>query len=157
MFCESLYLYRRKHMGFVYTEVTLKNAGDSIRFGNNSEPEIRKKTVQALVDTGCFTLVISEELRRELGLELREERRVTLVNRTTEMCKYTEAVEIHWKNRSAVMRALVLPGAENVLLGALPLEEMDLIVDTVRQELTGAHGDEWAGFVMRLEPNSAKA
>jgi hypothetical protein len=37
---------------------------------------------------------------------------------------------------------LPVPGAEEVLLGAIPLEDLDLIVDPVRQELTGAHGEE---------------
>jgi hypothetical protein len=32
-------------------------------------------------------------------------------------------------------------GEEDVLLGALPLEGMDLIVDPLKQEVAGAHGD----------------
>jgi hypothetical protein len=42
----------------------------------------------------------------------------------------------------------VLPGAEEVLLGAIPLEDMDLIVNPARQELTGAHGDEVVCLIM---------
>jgi hypothetical protein len=37
---------------------------------------------------------------------------------------------------------LVVSGDGKILLGAIPLEDMDLMVDPVRQELTGAHGDE---------------
>jgi hypothetical protein len=54
----------------------------------------------------------------------------------------TEPVHIRWKDRDTACRALVLPGAGDVLLGAIPLEDMDLIVNPSRQELTGAHGEE---------------
>jgi hypothetical protein len=50
-------------------------------------------------------------------------------------------VEINWKDRRASLEALVLPDASEVLLGALPLEALDLLVDSVRQEVCGAHGD----------------
>ena len=41
-----------------------------------------------------------------------------------------------------ICEPLVIPGDGKVLFGAIPLEDMDLIVDPVRQVLTGAHGDE---------------
>jgi hypothetical protein len=50
-------------------------------------------------------------------------------------------VEIHWNNRSTDCQALVVPGAERNLLGAIPIEGMDLLVDPVHQRLEGAHGD----------------
>ena len=37
---------------------------------------------------------------------------------------------------------MVIPGAERILLGAIPLEGMDLMVNPVSQELAGVHGDE---------------
>jgi hypothetical protein len=54
----------------------------------------------------------------------------------------TEALEIHWENRSVVMSALVVEDASEFLLGVIPLEGMDLMVDTVNQRLIGAHGDQ---------------
>ena len=131
-------------MGYVYAEITLKNAGDttSVRRGFIKEPEIRQTTVQAMVDTGAGTLVINEEVRRQLGLEVLGEHRVSLANKTREICKFTEPVEVHWKNRYTAITPLVLPDMDEVLLGAIPLEDLDLIVDTARCELTGAHGDE---------------
>ena len=131
-------------MGLLYEEITLKNSTDvgNVRRGIMREEDVRQTTVKALVDTGCFTLVISEAIRQELGLELLEgERTVTLANETTEKCNFTEPVSIHWKDRHSVAQALVLPGADDVFLGAIPLEDMDLIVDPARQVLAGAHGD----------------
>jgi len=130
-------------MGLVYTDITLKNAYDvgAYRRGGRKEPEIRQTTVRAMVDTGCFTLIITEAVRQELGLDVIEEYDVTLANETTETCKKTEPVEVHWKNRHDVVRPMVLPSAKEVLLGAIPLEGMDLIVDPARQTVIGAHGE----------------
>jgi len=130
-------------MGLVYTDITLKNAYDvgAYRRGGRKELEIRQTTVRAMVDTGCFTLIITEAVRQELGLDVIEEYDVTLANETTETCKKTEPVEVHWKNRHDVVRPMVLPSAKEVLLGAIPLEGMDLIVDPARQTVIGAHGE----------------
>jgi hypothetical protein len=43
---------------------------------------------------------------------------------------------------------LVLPGVQHVLLGALPLEDMDLVIHPKSQELVGAHGDEIISLIM---------
>ena len=130
-------------MGLVYTDITLKNATDvgNVRRGIMKETDIHQTMVRAMVDTGCFTLVIPEAVRQELGLDVVEEYDVTLANETTETCKVAEPVEVHWKNRHDVVRAIVLPSAKEVLLGAIPLEGMDLIVDPARQTVMGAHGE----------------
>ena len=51
-------------------------------------------------------------------------------------------LEVIWKNRRVVCDALVLPGADDIFLGAIPLEAMDLIVSPNKQEVVGAHGDQ---------------
>jgi len=104
--------------------------------------EIRQTMVEAMVDTGTGTLVINEELRQRLGLEVKGERRAVLANDAKEMVKIAGPVEIHWKERTTTCQPLVVSDCGEVLLGAIPLEDMDLMVDPVRQVLTGAHGDE---------------
>ena len=130
-------------MGTVFAEITLKNAFDEGKFreGLISEQEVRSVTVTALVDTGAMSMVITEELRQKLGLIIIKEKIVQIANGQRVSCGVTEAVEIHWKNRSSTLSAVVIPGAEIVLLGAIPLEDMDLIVEPVNRELVGAHGD----------------
>jgi clan AA aspartic protease len=134
----------RDNMGTVYADIVLKNAGDvsGVKRGYIKEPEIRETTVQALVDTGTGTLVITEAVREKLGLVVEGLRRATLANDQKEICRVTEPVEIHWKDRSSACRALVVPGDGEILLGAIPLEDMDLIVNPLKRELIGAHGDE---------------
>ena len=137
-------------MGTVFAEITIKNVNDE---GKASEgiirPEaIRAVTVQALVDTGAMTLVINEELRNELGLGLGEERTATVANGQVIKCHRADPVNICWKDRSCVIRPLVVPGAAKVLFGVIPLEDMDLMVNPVSLELVGVHGDEWQTMIM---------
>jgi len=131
-------------MGFVYENITLKNAFDAgnCRRGSIKDGEVRQIKILAMVNTGAETLIINEEIQKELGLDVEGERPVALANASAQMCKITEPVMIYWKERSAVTRAVVLPGLEEVLLGAIPLEEMDVMVDPKRLQLVGVHGDQ---------------
>ena len=137
-------------MGIVYTDITLKNQKDVLKaeIGYIGEGEIRQATVEAIVDTGAMSLVINEELREQLGLEVVREREVTLANNKKEIVKETGPIEVHWKNRSMYCSSLVASDSGKTLMGVVPLEMMDLMVDPVRLELVGAHGDEIVHYLL---------
>ena len=125
-------------------EITLENRtdrGDANR-GYINESQIRTLKVEAMPDTGAWTLVINEEVRQKLGLTIEGESRATLADGKTLKYPITEPVTIQWKNRSTTLPTVVVADAKKILLGALPLEAMDLIVDPMRQTLAGANGDE---------------
>jgi predicted aspartyl protease len=86
-------------------------------------------------------LVINEETREKLGLKVEETNETTVAGGGTVPSQVTEPVRIYWKNRRTTCEAVVLPGEEGVLLGALALEGMDLTVNPLMQEVVGAHGD----------------
>ena len=136
-------------MGNVFAEITLKNNGDvtNVQRGIISDKDVRTLTITALVDTGAMTLVINEDTSKKLGLTIVGTRTVYLAGGKEAFCKITEPVQIHWRERDAVCNAWVLPGEDEPLLGVTPLEYMDLIVDPVRNELTGAHGDRVMGRI----------
>ena len=137
-------------MGLVYEEITLKNVYDveMCDHGLIKKSEVRQITVQALVDTGASTLVINEEIRKKLGLGIKGKRYATLANSKKDVCKITDGVEIIWKDRSTIVSPLVVSENGTVLLGAIPLEGMDLIVDPSKQTLIGAHGKEIRFHIM---------
>ena len=93
-------------------------------------------------DTEAWTLVINEDIRQKLGLAIEETSESTLADGKTDGYAVTEGVKIQWKDRSTVLPAVVVPNAHDILLGALPLEAMDLMVDPVRAQLVGVHGDQ---------------
>jgi clan AA aspartic protease len=131
-----------KMMGQVIEEITLVNDRDVGLVNAGVRSDVRQVTVEAIVDTGASTLVINEDTRQRLGVEVIENKRVHLANGGTAECGVTEPVYIHWKSRQTACPAVVIPDAKQTLLGAIPLEGMDLMVDPVRQHLVGAHGDE---------------
>ena len=131
-------------MGTFFEEITLENVIDRglASRGFIEKDKIRTLTVQAMPDTGAWTLVINEDIREKLGLTIRGETLSSLANGETFSYPVTEAVKIQWKDRNIELPALVVADAKEVLLGALPLEGMDLIVDSVHKRLAGAHGDQ---------------
>ena len=132
-------------MGNVFAKITLKNNRDLYNAidGIISENDVRTLTIDALVDTGAITLVINEEMCEKLGLSIEGSRTANLAGGARMECKITEPVQICWKDRQASCNALVFPNG-NALLGVIPLEFMDIMVDPVRRELVGAHGDQVA-------------
>ena len=131
-------------MGMVYTEITLKNVMDEgkAHTGLIKAEDIRTATVTAVVDTGSMNLVITEALRQQLGLSVKEQKTARIANGQRVTCQMTEAVEVQWRNRNTILSAMVIPGAEAVLLGAIALEGMDLMVNPSTREVVGIHGDE---------------
>jgi len=129
-------------MSLVKTEITLRNLYDKIKAeeGIIKKTDVREMTVKALVDTGAWTLVINEAIREQLGLEKAGIEEATLADGSKTEYDMAGPLEVWWKDRRVLLDALVLPDADEILLGAIPLEAMDLTVNP-RRELVGAHGD----------------
>ncbi len=104
-------------MGLVFANLELKNP---------RQPDLAVVSAKALVDTGAVHLCIPEHVRIQLNLEEMDKKEVTLADGTQYLVSYVGPVEIHFKNRIGFVGALVL--GDQVLLGAIPMEDMDLVV-----------------------------
>jgi clan AA aspartic protease len=104
-------------MGLVRTEITLSNP---------SKQKLAPLTVTALVDTGAVHLCVPEHVALQLGLSELEQREVTLADGKRKVCSYCGPVQIEFSGRRCFTGALVL--GDEVLLGAIALEDMDLVV-----------------------------
>jgi clan AA aspartic protease len=104
-------------MGLVNAELILKNPRDS---------KIHAVNVTALVDTGAVHLCIPEHIRIQLKLEEISKKDATLADGKEVLVPYVGPIEIHFKDRVGFTGALVL--GDQVLLGAIPMEDMDLVV-----------------------------
>ncbi len=110
-------------MGVIYTEIELRNP---------RLPELGSIKVNALVDTGSVHLCIPEHVRIQLKLdETDEKKEVTLANGYRSLVPYVGPIEIHFKNRIGYTGALVI--GDQALLGAIPMEDMDLVINPKRQ------------------------
>jgi clan AA aspartic protease len=89
-------------------------------------PEKGPVEVEALADTGSVFLVIPEHIRLQLALEEHDQKEVTLADGSRKMIPYVGPIETRFKNRTAFVGAIVM--GDEVLLGAIPMEDMDLVV-----------------------------
>jgi clan AA aspartic protease len=130
-------------MSVIRTEITIKNYGDVMvaERGYITDAQVHTLTVKALADTGAWTLVINEDTCQKLGLKLKGPEPGVLADGSTIVYQITDGAEVHWKDRQTICPALVVPGADEILFGALPMEGMDLIVHPRKEEVVGAHGD----------------
>ncbi len=124
-------------MGLIYAEIELINAEDIGLARKNyiDQDEIKKLRIDMLVDTGAYNLCINEEIQAQLQLPFIEKRSAyTADNRLIEM-DVVGPVIVKFKNRTTSCLAMVLPGNSEPLLGAIPLEDMDVLIHPLRQEL----------------------
>jgi clan AA aspartic protease len=124
-------------MGLVYAEIELTSVDDLVlhRRGFLAEDKVKRMKVDALVDTGAYMLVINEHVRQQLDLPLIEEQVFRLADDSEKRGEVVGPVEVRFENRSTTVRAVVLPGTAEVLLGSIPLEDMDVVVDPKQQRL----------------------
>jgi clan AA aspartic protease len=128
-------------MGTFYEEISLTNGKDDVRVKCGLLNKVRTLILKAMPDTGAWTLIINEDVRQKLGLDIVGTVESSMADGTTALHDLTEPVVIRWKDRRTSQEAVVMPDASDILLGALPLEGMDLYVDPVNRRLAGVHGD----------------
>jgi clan AA aspartic protease len=105
-----------------------------IELANPRNPSLLPLAVSALVDTGAMTLCIPEHVAVQLELPEIEKREVTTADERSHVVPYVGPVQIRFQNRTCFTGALVI--GESVLLGAVPMEDMDLVVSPSRQTIT---------------------
>jgi len=124
-------------MGLVYAELLLISSDDLALYhhGFLTEEQIKSIQVEALVDSGAYQMVINEHIKQQLELRVIEERLVKLADDSERRVEVVGPIEIRFKNRRTVADALVLPGATEVLLGSVPMEDLDVVIDPKRETL----------------------
>lgn len=112
-------------MGRIFAEIVLSHP---------SNQEILPITARALVDTGALFLCIPEHIALQLHLTEFEKREVTIADGSKKLVPYVGPIKITYQNRMCLTGALVL--GNMVLLGAIPIEDMDLIIHPSQLKLT---------------------
>jgi predicted aspartyl protease len=133
-------------MGRVLTEATIYNLHDLVeaKFGKMPPEQIRKVVVtDALVDTGATTLALPKSLLDQLGLTKQYEKRARTAAGVQTISVY-ESARIDIMGRLATVDPIEVPEGNPVLIGQIPLEMMDWVVDLQGRKLIGnpAHGGE---------------
>ena len=98
---------------------------------NPSRPDLHPIEVSALADTGAVHLCIPEHLAIQLQVEALEQREVVLADGRRRTVPYVGPIEVRFQNRRCFTGAMVLGDVmlgDEVLLGAIPMEDMDLVL-----------------------------
>jgi predicted aspartyl protease len=133
-------------MGRVLTEAKIENTEDlwAAKRGLLSDDQIRRVQVDnALVDTGATLLSLPSSLIRQLGLDKTGSKRV-MSSTGDGVADLYSAVRLTIQGRSCTMDVMEVPDGVPVLIGQIPLEHLDFVVDLRNQVLIGnpAHGGE---------------
>ena len=125
-------------MGLTYAEIELINGIDKglVRQHRLDQDEVRKIGVYALVDSGAYTMAINENIQEVLQLPVVGKERQFLANGQVVEYDIVGPLEVRFEDYATRCDAVVLPGGAEPLLGAIPMEAMNLIIDPKRQELT---------------------
>ena len=105
-----------------------------ISLANSTRPELAPVSVLALADSGAVHLCIPEHLAIQLQLAELERREVVLADGHRRCVAYVGPVEVRFANRRCFTGAMVL--GDEVLLGAIPMEDMDLVLQPQLQQLS---------------------
>ena len=124
-------------MGMVYADIELINEDDRALARRHviGEEEVRRVKLNMLVDSGAYMMAINETIQSQLELPLVDKRKVQVADGRIVEYDVVGPIFIKFANRTAACNAFVLPGDSEPLLGAIPMEEMDVLIHPRRQEL----------------------
>lgn len=124
-------------MGLVYADIEILNGGDleMVRRNFMDPEEVKRLHINILVDTGSYMVCINESIQEQLQLPVVDTKKAQTADNRIIDCPVVDQVQIKFKNRAWSGRAMVLPGESEPLLGAIPLEEMDVLIHPLRNEL----------------------
>jgi clan AA aspartic protease len=124
-------------MGITYAEVELVSVEDLflLRRARISEAEVKRFKVLALVDSGASMMAVTESIGKLLDLPKIDEMQAELADGSVIQLDVVGPVEVRFQNRRTIVNAMVLPDNSDVLLGAIPMQGMDVLVDPKREQL----------------------
>ena len=112
-------------MGHIFADIQLSNP---------RKPELHTIPVHALADTGALMLCLPEHLAIQLELETESTREVTVADGRSMKVPYVGPIKVSFENRMCYVGALVM--GDEVLLGAVPMEDMDLVRSPSQHKIT---------------------
>jgi len=117
-------------MGLIYADLELVSAEDVAlaRRGYIKHEDIKRQNITALVDSGAYMMCINEHIKSQLDLPVIDRMEAELADGSIQNMDVVGPLIINFKNRTTSCNAAVLPGESEVLLGAIPMEDMDVVL-----------------------------
>ena len=124
-------------MGLVYADIKLTNESDLLLVRRNiiDQDGVKQLDLRMLVATGAYMLSINENIQAILQLPFVQKRRAQNADGRVVEFDVVGPVRVEFKDRMSMCMAMILPGDSEPLLGAVPMEEMDVVVLPLEQKL----------------------
>ncbi len=124
-------------MRLIYADLELVSADDTAlaRRGFMKKEDLRKENVRALVDTGAYMMCINEHIQTQLDLPFVRNTEAELADGQIQSVKVVGPVIVNFANRTTSCNAIVMPGKAEVLLGSIPMEELDVVLNPLKQTI----------------------
>ena len=136
-------------MGQVHVRVVLTNHREAVmaRLGQLDASRVHRYETEALIDTGAVRSTIPAAVAERLGLFRLRKTEAKYADGRVEEVDMTEAVTVEILGRETEMNPMIL--GEQILLGVMVLEGLDLMVDCNRNRLVPYQGT-WDQPVFRI-------
>jgi clan AA aspartic protease len=124
-------------MGIVQVQIKITNVDDMALWRKDyiKKEDIRSITVTAIADSGAYMMAINQTVKEQLGLSVVDKQKAQLADSSVLELEVVGPIEIRFANRRTVCEAIVLPGDSEILLGAIPMEAMDVLIHPKDQQL----------------------
>jgi|SRR5579875_1532127 len=124
-------------MGKINVEIALANNRDVQMFegGSLAAEKVRRAWIRGLVDTGASHLVLPANVVKQLGLPEIRTSTVRYADQRKKCRRIVDQVQVELLGRRGTFKAVVEPERTDALLGAIVLEDLDLVPDCRTQTL----------------------
>ncbi|MFI5456757.1 MAG: clan AA aspartic protease [Isosphaerales bacterium] len=126
-----------KRVGRVSVELEVANYGDLTLMDRGLLPpdQVRRETIQGVVDSGATKLVLPQAVVKRLGLPLGNKIFVRYADGRQALREGAEGVYVQLLGRHGTFTAIAEPRRKTALVGAIVLEDLDLLVDCAAQQV----------------------
>jgi predicted aspartyl protease len=124
-------------LGRFSVDIEIANYEDLIlaRRGLMPADQVRRETIRGLVDSGATKLVLPQAVVKRLGLPLGNPVKVRYADGRRATRREIKGVFVQLLGRDGTFTAICEPKRETALIGAIVLEDLDLLVDCVAQQV----------------------
>ena len=123
-------------MGKVVEKIRVANWGDIERIASGDRKgSPRSVETEALVDTGAGLFYLQTSLVKKLGLRQIDTVRSRTMSNLLEERRVCSPIELKIAGRTGVFRVVEIPDELPNLIGQIPLEELDLVVDLRKRKV----------------------
>ena|SRR5687767_13089855 len=128
---------KESNVGRFSVEFDVANNIDLVQasLGNIPPEQVRRMTINGLVDSGATRLILPSSVAKKLGLPKVGQTKTKYADGRVGQRDVVDEVRVNLLGRNCVLNAIVEPKRDTALIGAIVLETLDFVIDCTNQKL----------------------